>query len=271
MFAMLDADADRKKRKSHQQPAEVNHQSSSARIQSADDVRDETGAWQNTASSWEYDYYRRRQIDHDYYRRRYHDYIHDYFTSAEEALTVEANAAAPEVTPPPAKAPPAVAEPEAAEAESSAGASVEEAKDAEPEVSPPVEALFPEDLPPPADPHSGNLAVEGGFGTGCDDQQKKKHASVYRRELATNKSSSGGALTAPARAIREQALTLYSPPVRRAIVSKWAREMKQTTAENLAASKDTNERIQRLEGVITDVHDALCCEPRDPGTAAGSR
>ena len=130
MFAMLDADADRKKRKRHQQSAEVNHQSSSPRIQSADDVRDETGAWQNTASSWEYDYYRRRQIDHDYYRRRYHDYIHDYFTSAEEALTVEANAAAPEVTPPPAKAPPAVAEPEAAEAESSDGASVEEAKDA---------------------------------------------------------------------------------------------------------------------------------------------
>ena len=93
MFAMLDADADRKKRTRHQQPAEVNHQSSSPRIQSADDVRDETGAWQNTASLWEYDYHRRRQIDHDYYRRSYHDYIHDYFTSAEEALLVEAMAA----------------------------------------------------------------------------------------------------------------------------------------------------------------------------------
>ena len=175
MFAMLDADADRKKRKRHQQPAEVHHQSSSPRIQSTDDVRDETGAWQNTASFWEYDYYRRRQIDHDYYRRRYHDYIHDYFTSAEEALTVEANAAAPEVTPPPAKAPPAVAEPEAAEAESSAGASVEEAKDAEPEVSPPVEALFPEDLPPPADPPAVTWR-SGGSGQAAMISKKKTQA-----------------------------------------------------------------------------------------------
>ena len=115
---MVDADAYRKKRERHEQTAEDN----SPRI----GFRDENG-----------DYLRRSRVFP--------------FTSAEEPppakarMIMQTAGEAPEVTPPPARhtalpaktAPPPAETPteEAnAEAESSAGASVEEAKDAGPEV-----------------------------------------------------------------------------------------------------------------------------------------
>ena len=75
VFGMVDADADRKERKHHEQPAEVNHQSSSPRF------RDETFARKLSQS------FRENEDFHRYYEFP--------STSVEEA---------PEVTPPPAKA-----------------------------------------------------------------------------------------------------------------------------------------------------------------------